>query len=789
MRFVSSALLCAAFLNGMLTCPAHALSYKPGREYRTINTDQYEISVQKNGRTDINFISHAPVFSDACPSIWMEGEEARRPLKIDGRWTSRSASINGLGEGPMLVFEKDDCRWILQAYPTQPFFTAQVSYVNNTKKPVRVKMLSPWTIGITKNSALHFGPNAAAVSILDTGSMTRLDPRLWNLSKGSCTSVWHTALFNPENGQSLIAGFLTHLHGYTQVHVSRTEKAAPNIIDAFRAECLYEPAIEVKPGEMLESEVAYIGITESNPLEGLERFAVSMAKLNNHKPTRFALPHGWDSWSAKYRFDVNEQNMLEALDFVDNNLKRYGWTHFSIDAGWETAKGQWEPDPARWPHGMKWFAEQIHARGMTAGLWTDPFTVKLGTPLANEHPEWMLEPSPLGRGMIGDDERILDISAPGAYEYVRDLYRKIGSEWGYDALVEVDFVYHLLFATNYAQAELTHAELLALGMKAVREGFGSDKFIMSTPPHMLNTLFVDGMRIGTDCAPVWRKQPDKWPWGCVETLTSAARRYHLGSHLWAIDQDCAFFGLPATRERWGVTDAPELTWEQSVAWLTGAALTGGAVKIGDAYPDLSARHVDVLRRLLPTASRAARPVDLFERDQPRIWALPVTSPIGNWTIVGVFNWDENNADKVKLDFARLGLNPNAFYAVYDFWSDTYYGNARGELDVSMAPGCVRLLGLKPYEDRPMFLATDRHFTMGATDFTGLAWNAQDRTLSGAFKGVADTEYQLRVLVPDGYTVGNVQASAGPVATERDGKVLKLRFHCVNEGPVTWSASF
>ena len=100
---------------------------------------------------------------------------------------------------------------------------------------------------------------------------------------------------------------------------------------------------------------------------------------------------------------------------------------------------------------MKWLADRIHERGMTAGLWTDPFTVNLDTPLAKEHPEWLAKPNTMGRTMLGDNEAILDITHPGAREYVRQLYDKIRNEWGYDVLIEIDFIYHILVAESYAQ--------------------------------------------------------------------------------------------------------------------------------------------------------------------------------------------------------------------------------------------------------------------------------------------------------------------------------------------------
>jgi len=89
----------------------------------------------------------------------------------------------------------------------------------------------------------------------------------------------------------------------------------------------------------------------------------------------------------------------------------------------------------------------------------------------------------------------------------------------------------------------------------------------------------------------------------------------------------------------------------------------------------------------------------------------------------------------------------------------------------------------------MFLATDRHFTQGASDHRSLTWDAARKRLSGVFTAVADTDYHLRVLVPDGFSVGETYTSAGEPTTEQDRKVLKLAFHCAGQGEVTWWASF
>ncbi|NIA14093.1 MAG: hypothetical protein GWP08_08425 [Nitrospiraceae bacterium] len=787
MRAIRGAAVLVVFLS--LGAWSQGLSYRPGREFRTINTDSLEISVQKNGRTDVLLTSGHPVFANAYPMVWIDGEEEPEPLKIDGRWTARQPINNALGRGNGIFFKKGNCEWGIQVYPAQPFITAHVTFVNTAKKPVRVRALYPWVAGGLKKGEFSLGPGAPNALILDTGTLTNVQTSLHTLESGSCECLWNMAIFNPVSGRSLIAGFLTNTQAYTAIRVERTDDAGDAAFDRFSTICTFDPPVEVAPGGRLESEFLYLGIAETDPLRGLERFGASVAAISGVRPSRRALPHGWDSWATKFHTDIDEASMMAALDFVDTRLKRYGWRHFSIDDGWQRETGDWEPDPAKFPRGMKWLADEIHRRGMTAGIWTDPFTVSLDAPLAKEHPEWLAEPNAMGRTMLGDSERILDITAPGVYEYVKGLFTKLGQEWGYDAFVETDFVYHLLMAESYHQPHLTRVQVLQMGMSAIRAGAGPDRFIMAVGPLPITGTVGDGARLGIDCAPIWRKAPDAWPWGCVETLTNAAHRYYLASHLWAPDQDCAYFGRPETRKRWKVAERPQLTQAQSVAWLTGAALTGGVVKIGDNYPDLDEAQVRILSRILPVPDQPARPVDLFERAEPAIWSLPVTSPIGDWHIVGVFNWDETESAKIPVYFGQLGLRQDASYTVYDFWQDQYYGNARGSVTVSIAPGSVRLLGLRRHVDRPMFLATDRHFTQGATDFTALDWNGAERKLTASFEGVANTDYNLRVLVPEAFTPGEVAVSAGEARTSFDGKVLGIAFHCDEEGPVTWSAQF
>lgn len=774
----------------MVTHAAYAAdppNFGSKKEVLTINTDQYEISVQKNGVVDLRDLNGAHIFDNIVPMVRVAGEEKDRVLRTRWQQSARALIDDALGEGQGLIFGGDDFEWHLHTYPSKPYLSAQLIYINNGKEPVRIARLTPWSAGSADAGGFSLGAGTQNAFVLDNGRLFRGFDDYASVSQGSAYGNWNIAAFNPATGRSLIAGFLSNRRAYTEFEVRKP--AEGGTLSVLRADCVYDAPLSIAPGERLESEVLYIAVTETDPLLGLERFAKGQAIWNKKKNAPPFIPHGWDSWSTRYHRDINEQHMFAELDALDTKLKRYGWNHFAMDAGWELGRGDWEPDPGKFPNGLKPIVDEAHRRGMTAGLWIDPFTVGKDSALAKAHPEWLTAPGGAGLVVVGMNNLILDPTAPGVEDYVRGLARKIGQEWGFDALVEADFVYNLLLADSYHDTTATKIEVFRRGMQAIRDGFGPGKFIMSMTPQPVNGAIVDGVRLGRDCDPVWRVDGRMGNWGAVETLTSAVRRWYLGAHLYIGDQDCAFFDHPSVKERWKTGDKPALTWEQSVAWLTGAALTGGAVKIGVPYSELSDKEVDVLRRLLPAPPRPAKPIDLFQTGEPRIWSLPLKTTAGAWDIVGVFNWDAAQETVVGVPFDALGLDPRAFYAVYDFWPQQYQGAAQARLDVRVPAGSVRLLGLRRLEDTPILIACDRHYTQGALDHSAVTWDATARTLSGAFTAVERTPYVITVSVPEGYTVQGATFNGVPAELARDKTSAAFRFTAESAGPATWSVQY
>ncbi|NUM52819.1 MAG: alpha-galactosidase [Candidatus Hydrogenedentes bacterium] len=760
------------------------------KDARGTSAGSYEVTLLNSGQANVQHSSRNPIFENARPMIWFDGEVAPAPLPVSGNVSKRNDISDALGKGQGLTIERGECVWSLRIYPAEPFFCAQVAYTNQTKEPVRVRMLSPWTAGDGKRGGFTLGDGTATCTVLEGGKTFPGDTGIAGLRTGPGECLWNLAALNSKTDRNLVAGFLAYTTGYGKLRITPPSgKGRDHWFSEFAAECVYDPPVTVQPGQQLVSEPLYLGVSEENVLEGLERYGWALASANNINREQMSfLPHGWDSWSTEYRNDISEAKVIENLEFLSTNLARYGWNTMAIDDGWQVALGDWDPSPERFPNGMKPVADAIHAKQMTASLWVAPFRVNVESALAKAHPEWLRAPNELGKQVVGEKDRILDVTAPGAYEWVRDLAKKVTQDWGFDAIMEADFAYYLPLAESYHDSTLTRVEVYRKGMQALREGMGNDKFLMGLAPHPITGMYAQGMRLGNDCAPIWRKTPDKWPWGAVESLSNAARKYYYAPWVWRADQDCVFFAHEETRNRWEVAEQPALTHDESIAWLTGAALTGGIVKIGDRFSALAPNEIAALQKVLPVLDRPARPVDLFREENPRIWVLPVKAAFGEWTIVGVFNWSDQEQVNT-LDFRELGLASNAYYTVYGFWEDKYYGTAEKQVQVAVPPRGVRLLSFRQYEGRPMLLATSRHFSGGATDFTALHWHDDERRLDAAFNGVANTVYKLRVFVPEGFDEPTVKVSCGEATTAMEGRVLAIEFTCAEAVPVEWSVAF
>lgn len=85
-------------------------------------------------------------------------------------------------------------------------------------------------------------------------------------------------------------------------------------------------------------------------------------------------PMGWNSWNT-FGGDVSEglvQQIADAL--VKTHMRDLGYQYVNIDDGWalpNRANGHLQPDPVKFPHGIKSLADYLHSRGLKFGIYGD----------------------------------------------------------------------------------------------------------------------------------------------------------------------------------------------------------------------------------------------------------------------------------------------------------------------------------------------------------------------------------------------------------------------------------
>jgi alpha-galactosidase len=228
---------------------------------------------------------------------------------------------------------------------------------------------------------------------------------------------------------------------------------------------------------------------------------------------------------------TNEANMLEQIgNIARRKIKVDIWW---IDAGWYTCADNWaryvgnpQPDPQRFPHGLKPIAEAARDAGMRFLLWFEPERVMPGTAIYKEHPEWLLAPPPKMPTELmyqfNDGFHLFDLGNPQALAWVTKYLSAMIAGAGID-YYRNDFNMYPLFYWRKREA-------------ADRQGIREIRYITS-----LYTLF-DTLR---------QRHPNL----VIDTCASGGRRIDIemlrralvltrSDYLWdPVGQQCHTFGL------------------------------------------------------------------------------------------------------------------------------------------------------------------------------------------------------------------------------------------------------
>ncbi len=90
---------------------------------------------------------------------------------------------------------------------------------------------------------------------------------------------------------------------------------------------------------------------------------------------------GWNSWN-KFACEVSEKTVRSAADaMVGSGMKEAGYRYVVIDDCWQGARdsaGNIQPDPEKFPSGIKALSDYVHSKGLLLGIYSDAGTMTCG---------------------------------------------------------------------------------------------------------------------------------------------------------------------------------------------------------------------------------------------------------------------------------------------------------------------------------------------------------------------------------------------------------------------------
>jgi hypothetical protein len=553
-------------------------------------------------------------------------------------------------------------------------------------------------------------------------------------------SWWNAGFFSGYDREGLVLGFVDNLLGLGQLLISKTAEGEIS----FLAESVYAPGFVLKNNQAVGSNRLMINIAP-DPYTALETYADIVGFT--HKARTQSIVNGWCNWFYTYD-QITEEEVIRNAEFASKNLKAYGFEYIQVDEGFQRFHGDWEGND-RFPHGMKWLADQIKSLGLKPGIWISPFLVSEQTELFKNHPDWFLKNTDGSLKRVGpwpsedtdwarteNPKRYgLDITHPEAAKWLYELTDTIVNRWGYQ-MIKIDFVaWSILSADHFYDATVSPAQAYRKGLEIMRNAAGEQCHILDCGPGPVSIGLIDSMRIELDQNYGYAK--DAWKQYFMDSSCSAAasaKRYYFHKRTWVNDADHVCINL--------------LPFSQAQAVATIIAMSGGNMISGDRLINLDAIRLELLKKVMPSYGEAARPVDLFDKDIQTVFALKVKKSFGEWTIAGFFNPSLTESVEYKYGVDRLWLDPYATYLAYDFWKEQFVGEVSNDIRVVVQPGSVTLLTIHKKSGIPQFLSTDRHVMQGAIELESTNWDPLTKTLSGVSLGPENSNHHVMIYLPD-----------------------------------------
>ncbi len=680
----------------------------------------------------------------------------------------------------------------LKCYFRTPYIVLTVGVQNTHEEPITIEQISTIDVsphnGKARGGIYLGGAPSGYHTFVDMNTpiasgLTEIHDG-FHINQDTTTSCYNGVLYDTNTKRSLVFGFLSFQKWWPAIQMGydgRTQRGKEENHSVNHWALYHKCENHIcRQGEEVYAEPVYLNFAHQG-WEAYHHYAETVGHRVKPKSLNRVFS-GWHAQDTEERPTNAAQISKQVEQITQNRLADPSlpgsFEYIQVGTGWEESIGSYQADVQKFPDGMKSVVEQIHAKGLKAGIQFTPFCVEVQSGLLRTHPEYFLrengnqKPASIILPEDGREVALLDVSHPGAQTHIRENTRKLVNEWGYD-LVKADLLAYaigpLTELNNFVahDASLTTVELYQLGAQLLNQVIKkADKEVVLAACNTCRGPSIGRFALN-ETASGYGDYIGEKSWEGPQGLRSIANAYT--AYL-------PMYGNAWTNEFGTLTINEPLPLNEALIAMTMAGLSGGVVTCGDDLTTLKPERAELLAKIFPLIGDAAIPVDLYENKFSQIWNLPVTSSYESYNVVGIFNWTDIKVD-VDFTLEALGLNRSQYYLVHDFWNREFLGQVRERTALFDIPArSVKLLCLRAAQSVPQLLATDMHITQGSVEVLSAGWDKRSQSFLAVCRPPRRSKATLFIHVPQDYAPAAIACYGADYHFRWDKQIYEFEFN-------------
>ncbi len=427
--------------------------------------------------------------------------------------------------------------------------------------------------------------------------------------------------------------------------------------------------VRLYPGEKIRVPSMLLMFWSGNYRDSQNQFRHLM--LDHYTPGEVGITfNGPVAASVHGTYGFEATTAANMISFINTTYSHsYPVQYIWIDAGWYDLNGTtswvnvgtWEPDPVRYPSGMKPVADTAHNRGYKFLLWFEPERVTEGSWLDVNHPDWIFK--------NGGGWWLLNLGHPDALAWVKTKFSNMIEDIGIDCYRQ-DFNVFPLAKWRYGETTTRQ------GMNEIKHIMGLyeylDYLLEQHPNLVIDNCASGGRRIDMEMmkrsVPLWRSDL------CWVATPEQSMEYGLSNWISLHGVGSVSLNKYDFRSGMGTTFSSAFNHNDSSIWTTAIQLMNQYNEVrwmykGDFYP--------------------LTPYSLSEND----WmAWQFHRDDVNQGLVQAFR--RSSSTTTAMTFKLQGLTPTATYSLknYDSTTTTALGSTLMNnglyIPISSKPGSV-----------------------------------------------------------------------------------------------------